>query len=61
MCIRDSITNGYIAEASITGARGYVLLIKKRYGLFTMPTDAYDGADRLAGSNGTLRYAMTNT
>ena len=57
----SNITNGYISEASITGARGYVLLIKKRYGLFTVPKDAFDGGDRLAGSNGTLRYTMTNT
>jgi hypothetical protein len=56
-----NITNGYISEASITGARGYLLLIKKRYGLFTTPTDAYDGADYIAGSNGTLRYVMTNS
>jgi len=44
----------------LTG-RGYALYIKKRYGLFVTPTDAYDGGDRLAGSNGTLRYAMTNS
>lgn len=56
-----NITNGYIAESGITGARGYLLLIKKRYGLFTIPTDAYDGADVLAGSNGSLRYAITNS
>lgn len=57
----SNITNGYISEGSISAARGYVLLIKKRYGLFTTPTDAYDGADVLAGSNGSLRYAMTNS
>ncbi len=56
-----NITNGYIAESSITGARGTMLLIKKRYGLFTIPTNAYDGADVLAGSNGTLRYTVTNS
>jgi hypothetical protein len=57
----SNITNGYISEGSISAARGYVLLIKKRYGLFTTPTDAYDGADALAGSNGTLRYSISNT
>lgn len=57
----SNITNGYIQADSISAARGYVLLIKKRYGLFTTPTNAYDGADVLAGSNGSLRYAMTNS
>lgn len=57
----SNITNGYISEASVSSARGYLLLIKKRYGLFTTPTDAFDGADRLAGSNGSLRYAITNS
>lgn len=57
----SNITNGYISEASVASARGYLLLIKKRYGLFVQPTDAYDGADRLAGVNGTHRYAMTNS
>ena len=57
----SNLANGYINEASISAARGYVLLIKKRYGLFTTPTDAYDGADRLAGSNGSLRYSITNS
>jgi len=57
----SNITNGYISEASVASARGYLLLIKKRYGLFVQPTDAYDGADRLAGVNGTHRYVMTNS
>jgi hypothetical protein len=56
-----NITNGYINAESVSSARGYLLLIKKRYGLFTTPTDAYDGADVLAGSNGSLRYAITNS
>lgn len=57
----SNITNGYIAESGITGARGTLLLIKKRYGIFTVPTNSYDGADVLQGSNGTLRYAITNS
>lgn len=57
----SNLANGYISKASISAARGYVLLIKKRYGLFTTPTDAFDGADRLAGSNGSLRYSITNS
>lgn len=56
-----NLANGYIQADTISAARGYVLLIKKRYGLFTTPTNAYDGADRLAGSNGSLRYSITNS
>ena len=56
-----NLANGYVSASAVTGGRGYALLIKKRYGLFTIPTDAYDGADVLAGSNGTLRYAITNS
>ena len=57
----SNIANGYIAASGVADARGTLLLIKKRYDLFTIPTDAYDGADVLAGSNGTLRYAITNS
>jgi hypothetical protein len=56
----SSLPSGYANTESLTG-RGYALYIKKRYGLFVTPSDAYDGGDRLAGSNGTLRYAMTNS
>lgn len=47
--------------------RGYVLYISKAYDLFTLPTDAYQNTaygdcydDRLSGSNGSLRYVITN-
>lgn len=56
----NNLPSGYANTESLTG-RGYALYIKKRYGLFVTPTDAFDGGDRLAGSNGTLRYAMTNS
>jgi hypothetical protein len=56
----NNLPSGYLNTESLTG-RGYALYIKKRYGLFTTPKDAFDGGDRLAGSNGTLRYAMTNS
>lgn len=56
----NNLPSGYMNTESLTG-RGYALYIKKRYGLFTTPKDAFDGGDRLAGSNGTLRYAMTNS
>lgn len=56
----NNLPSGYLNTESLTG-RGYALYIKKRYGLFTTPKDAFDGGDRLAGSNGTLRYVMTNS
>jgi hypothetical protein len=56
----NNLPSGYLNTESLTG-RGYALYIKKRYGLFTTPKDAFDGGDRLAGSNGSLRYAMTNS
>ncbi len=57
----SNISNGYIAEANVANARGTLLLIKKRYGIFTVPTNAYDGADVIQGGNGTLRYSITNS
>ncbi len=58
--VGDFISSGYISNSSISG-RGFLIRIYKYYDLFVTPTNAYDGADRLAGSNGSLRYALTNT
>lgn len=58
--VANFISSGYKNVNSISG-RGYLVRIYKYYDLFVTPTDAYDGADRLAGSNGTLRYSLTNT
>jgi len=49
--------------------RGYALILSKTYGLFNVPSDAYQneaiysdcGTDRLSGNNGTLRYTITNS
>jgi hypothetical protein len=54
------VLNGYSGQ-TITVDRGWVLIFSKRYGLFTTPTNAYDGNDRLAGTNGALRYTITNS
>lgn len=40
---------------------GYALYISKSYGLFQLPSDSFAAQDRLAGVNGALRYAVTNT
>jgi hypothetical protein len=53
--------NGAVDPASLDAARGYALIIKKRYALFQTPTNAFSGADRLDGSNGALLYTITNS
>jgi hypothetical protein len=58
--VAGGISSGYINESNATG-RGYMLIIKKRYDLFTIPTDSYDGADRMQGGNNTLRYVISNS
>jgi hypothetical protein len=52
---------GAIDPTTLTAARGYALIIKKRYDLFQTPTNAYDAADRLTGNNGALLYTITNS
>lgn len=52
---------GAIDPTELTAARGYALIIKKRYALFQTPTNAYSGNDRLDGSNGSLLYTITNS
>lgn len=55
---------------SVPFNRGYQLIISKSFGLFNIPSDAYQndvaydtdcGVDRLSGNNGTLRYTITNS
>jgi hypothetical protein len=58
--VENFISSGYINANTISG-RGYYVSVSKYYDLFTTPTDAYDGADRMAGGNDTLRYSLTNT
>lgn len=49
--------------------RGYALILSKTFGLFNIPSNAYQneavysdcGTDRLSGNNGTLRYTITNS
>jgi hypothetical protein len=53
--------NGAVDPANLDAARGYALIIKKRYALFQTPTNAFDAADRMTGSNGALLYTITNS
>jgi hypothetical protein len=46
-------------SAENTG-RGYEIYIRKRYGLWQQPIDAYDDGDRLNNVNGALRYVLSN-
>lgn len=41
--------------------RGYQVILTKNFGLWQQPTDAYQSTDRLDGTNGSLRYLLTNT
>ena len=52
---------GAIDPAELPAARGYALIIKKRYDLFQTPTNAFSAADRMTGSNGALLYTITNS
>lgn len=52
---------GAIDPSALTAARGYALIIKKRYSLFQTPNNAFDATDRMAGSNGSLLYTITNS
>ena len=52
---------GAIDPTGLDAARGYALIIKKRYALFQTPTDTFDAGDQLAGSNGSLLYTITNS
>lgn len=40
--------------------RGWQVIISKEYALWVQPTNAYADADELAGTNGTLKYFLTN-
>lgn len=54
-----SIVDIYGASASYS--EGYQLILKKTYGLFQLPDDAYASGDRLTGVNGAIHYNVTNT
>lgn len=54
-----AVANGY-SGGTTTYQRGWLVSLYHTYGLFTIPTDAYDGADVLSGNNGTLNYGITN-
>lgn len=52
-CPTDVIVEGATQKIN----RGWVLMLSKRFALFTLPDDAYQSGDRLHESNGTLLYS----
>lgn len=55
----SAVTGGY--AGSVTVGAGWKITLSKNYGLWTPPTDAFDGGDALSGDNGTLYYTATNS
>jgi hypothetical protein len=55
-----SLTNYYTGQSQ-TFQRGWAMFVSKQYDLFTMPGDAYDGADVNHGANGTLHFTIANS
>lgn len=71
-CLRDLIfdlqlryidcpTTINVNGQSTTVNRGWEAIISKRYSLWVQPTTAYASDDELFGTNGTLKYYLTNT
>lgn len=71
-CLRDLVFDlqlKYIdcpTEVEINGVpttvnRGWQVIVSKSYGLWVQPTNAYASGDELEGTNGTLKYFITNT
>lgn len=56
----QEITEGYNGS-TVTIQPGYNLIMSKYYGLYTIPSTAYDSGDVLSGNRGSLRYTITNT
>ena len=71
-CLRDLIfdlqlkyidcpTTVLVDGQSQTVDRGWMGIISKSYGLWVQPTTAYASDDELYGTNGVLKYYLTNT
>lgn len=70
-CLRDLIFDiqlKYIdcpTEIEVNGVpttvdRGWQVIVSKEYALWVQPTNAYAAGDELEGTNGTLKYFITN-
>lgn len=56
----DCPTSISVNGTAQTVNRGWQFIISKDYSLWVQPDDAYRVTDPLAGTNGTLRYVITN-
>ena len=56
----DCPTTVTVNGVNTTVNRGWEVIISKEFALWVQPTDAYAASDELAGSNGTLKYFVTN-
>lgn len=56
----QTLTDAYSGD-SISVDRGWQLIVSKDFGLFNIPTDAYQTGDPLYQNNGTYRYRLTNS
>lgn len=57
----DCPTSVTVNGTAQTVNRGWQFIISKDYNLWVQPTDAYRVTDPLGGTNGTLRYNITNS
>lgn len=56
----DCPTSVSVNGTAQTVNRGWQFIVSKTYSLWVQPDDAYRVTDPLAGTNGTLRYVITN-
>lgn len=57
----DCPTSVTVNGTAQTVNRGWQFIISKDYSLWVQPTDAFRVTDPLGGTNGTLRYTITNS
>ena len=56
-----TLNSGYYSGQTFTISRGYNLILRKEFGLFSIPADAYrNGTDPMYGNRGFLNYSFTN-
>jgi|GEM_PF-1012670 len=56
----DCPTTVTVNGVNTTVNRGWEVIISKEFALWVQPTSAYAADDQLSGSNGTLKYFVTN-
>lgn len=57
----DCPTSMNINGEDVTVGPGILIVLSKEFNLFVKPSNLYEAADPLFGTNGTLRYTITNT